>query len=653
MKKIALLLLLLAEAACGSLCAQNFEIKDDNLRVASLDGLWRFHTGDNPAWADPNFDDSKWSLLRSDEDWAQQGYKGYGGLAWYRFQVTIPAGLNQISLYLPHIISCYEVYADGKLIGTRGEMPPNTRPFAGGSRFQIYTIPVQKRHRDQIQIALRVWLFPRWALVFGGGPQNGGGLVGDSQDLEHRNALEIDSSSWSNTAYGALALLEALTGFGALALFLLRRGEPEYLWFSLTMLLASATQVLQIVIDFSVWDWDLWQILENSAMYATFLAVVIFYQLLLKPARRWPLKLAAASIVLQVPLFYLRLFLIPSITGLTQLNRINCALGITFYGCILFTILVRARQGSLDARLLIAPVVLTASQLMFGYWGALVNNPNGLKDLTQYTFLTQKPFPILYSQVTDALFLLSVFGILIFRFTRTRSQEERFSAEVQAARSAQQFLIPEQLPLTPGLTIESVYRPAREVGGDFFQVIPDEADDSVLIVVGDVAGHGMEAGMMATLIVGGIRMAAIFTTEPERILALLNKRMRGRGLATCLALRIESDGSATLANAGHLPPYLNGQELEMEGALPLGAVAGITFPLLHFKLAVSDTLMLMTDGLAEAQDTEGHLFGFERIAELLRSHTSAAALATAAQNFGQEDDITILAMSYVGVPASS
>ena len=217
-----------------------------------------------------------------------------------------------------------------------------------------------------------------------------------------------------------------------------------------------------------------------------------------------------------------------------------------------------------------------------------------------------------------------------------------FPGEVQAARGVQQFLIPEHLPPTPGLVIESVYRPAREVGGDFFQVLPDSSDNSVLIVVGDVAGHGMESGMLATLIVGAIRTAAEFTTDPGTILAVLNKRMQGRGLATCLALRVERDGSATLANAGHLPPHLNGQELEMEGALPLGAIPGIEFPVLHFKLAEGDTLMLMTDGVAEAQDAEGHLFGFERIGQMLRKGMAAAALASAAQAFGQEDDITVL-----------
>jgi len=240
------------------------------------------------------------------------------------------------------------------------------------------------------------------------------------------------------------------------------------------------------------------------------------------------------------------------------------------------------------------------------------------------------------------LFVVATLMGLLFREQRQVADERaEMAGELQAARRVQQYLIPEQLPETPGLMIASVYHPAREVGGDFFQVLP-QTDRSVLIVVGDVAGHGMESGMLASLIVGAVRTAAEFTCEPERILALLNKRLQGRGLVTCQALRIASDGAATLANAGHLPPYLNGNEMAIEGSLPLGAVPEIEFPSLHFSLASADQLMLMTDGIAEAQDAQGHLFGFEHIGEMLRNGMNPAALAKAAQAFGQEDDITVL-----------
>src|SRR5215469_16488700 len=141
--------------------------------------------------------------------------------------------------------------------------------------------------------------------------------------------------------------------------------------------------------------------------------------------------------------------------------------------------------------------------------------------------------------------------------------------------------------------------------------------------------------MLATLIVGAIRTAVAFTADPRRIIALLNERLQGRSLVTCLALRIERDGTATLVSAGHLPPYLNDKELPMEGAFPLGAVSGIDFPVMQFQLSEHDSLTLISDGVAEAQDTHGQLFGFDRIGAMLSAGATAVSLATAAQTFGQ------------------
>ena len=241
--------------------------------------------------------------------------------------------------------------------------------------------------------------------------------------------------------------------------------------------------------------------------------------------------------------------------------------------------------------------------------------------------------------------LLVCFSIVLLRrFRSSQRRQQAMEQDVAQAQQVQQVLIPEELPHVPGLTIESEYRPAREVGGDFFQILPDIADGSVLIVVGDVTGHGLQAGMLVALIVGAIRSTAETSAYPLEMIEALNRRLCGRGNAhaTCLALRIAADGAVTLANAGHLPPYLNGKELPMDGALPLGMVANAEFPLMHFQLNENDQLILMSDGIAEAQDQQGQLFGFERIHKLLEKPTSAAQVAAAAQNFGQQDDISVL-----------
>jgi serine phosphatase RsbU (regulator of sigma subunit) len=100
--------------------------------------------------------------------------------------------------------------------------------------------------------------------------------------------------------------------------------------------------------------------------------------------------------------------------------------------------------------------------------------------------------------------------------------------------------------------------------------MPHLIDGSLLIVAGDVTGKGLKAGMLVALLVGATRTATDWTSDPEVILRTLNERLLGRGdaHATCLALNIKEDGQATLANAGHMPPYLNGEALAMDGALP-------------------------------------------------------------------------------------
>jgi serine phosphatase RsbU (regulator of sigma subunit) len=82
--------------------------------------------------------------------------------------------------------------------------------------------------------------------------------------------------------------------------------------------------------------------------------------------------------------------------------------------------------------------------------------------------------------------------------------------------------------------------------------------------------------------------------------------------------------------------------MQIEGALPLGIISGIDFPVTSFKLEPGDSLLMMSDGVAEAQNAEGELFGFGRIEQMLRNQTTTAEIATAAQKFGQTDDILVL-----------
>jgi serine phosphatase RsbU (regulator of sigma subunit) len=244
-----------------------------------------------------------------------------------------------------------------------------------------------------------------------------------------------------------------------------------------------------------------------------------------------------------------------------------------------------------------------------------------------------------------------VFVLLLRRLLLSLERQRELSADVMQAQEIQRVLIPETLPQVSGFSFASEYRPAREVGGDFFQIMPHPTDGSVLIVAGDVTGKGLQAGMLGALIVGAVRTEADHSAQPLAILESVNAQLeeRGQAHATCVALRIARNGAATLANAGHLPPYLNGKELPVQGSLPLGMMADAEFSQLRFQLQPSDRLVLLSDGVVEAQNQQGKLFGFDRVRQLLATPVTAAEIAAAAQTFGQEDDISVLCISFSGI----
>jgi serine phosphatase RsbU (regulator of sigma subunit) len=217
----------------------------------------------------------------------------------------------------------------------------------------------------------------------------------------------------------------------------------------------------------------------------------------------------------------------------------------------------------------------------------------------------------------------------------------------------QQVLVPKDLPELQGFKLTAAYRPAQEVGGDFFQLIPLPGG-AALLVIGDVSGKGLHAAMTVSLIVGALRTAATTTSDPAEILGVLNHLLHGRvrhGFATCLAMRLDADGKCFAANAGHLPPYCNGREVNLPAALPLGLVDDAQYESVEIQIAPGDRLTLCTDGLPEARTQSGELLGFERTAELLVRCADANQIADAACSFGQEDDITVLTLEMAAVPA--
>jgi len=162
--------------------------------------------------------------------------------------------------------------------------------------------------------------------------------------------------------------------------------------------------------------------------------------------------------------------------------------------------------------------------------------------------------------------------------------------------------------------------------------------------------------MAVSLIVGAIRTLAEISASPAESLTGLNRHLEGRlrgGFATTIALLLDSDGRCTIASAGHPSPFLNGNELSLPGALPLGLARFASYEETRLQLTGHDCLALYTDGLLEARSASGELYGFGRLKTLFAERPTAAEAAQAAVVFGQDDDITVLSLTRLGAGEAS
>ncbi|HEY1894914.1 MAG TPA: SpoIIE family protein phosphatase [Terracidiphilus sp.] len=632
--------------------------------MAEFHGFWRFHTGDDPdgqlGWAQPDLDDSNWKLLRSDQHIGVQGYPGYSGMAWYRFRVLLPPNHPPLALFIPGIGYCasYQVFAGGRLIGQFGGLPPNQRVYwANCSLSQTpvlgQTMPIPARIADgkgSLVIAIRVWLWRDWAPLFS--PVFEAPSIGDASLMDGLRQHRSNYEFWALSAGNALLLVYLLAALSGLGLFLLRRGESEYLWFAGFELFSAANYALNVYPAFHPVWFQGFEALAGLLLFQGGVCLSMFFVTLLKE-KRGRLFWSMIGSVLFVSFMFVPVVM-QWMNAVVWIPVIYLA-AIPFIVCQILLLSLAARRGNLDARLLLGPfsmqygVTLVGGLLfglqLFGYGGSLIAFWAG-----NWDELFTWPFPISVQNIADFLCQISILAILVLRFGRTRRDEERFRTELEAARTVQQVLIPEEIPAIPGLALECIYKPAGQVGGDFFQILPI-ANHGALIVIGDVSGKGMPAAMAVSLLVGTVRTLAHYTQCPAEILAAMNQRMLARskdGFTTCMVLRIDRDGSVTVSNAGHLAPYVGAQEFPVESGLPLGLAAEAVYTDSSFHLDSNQELTLLTDGVAEARAKTGELFGFERTASI--SVLSAEHIAATAKAFGQQDDITVLKIRRFPVP---
>ena len=250
---------------------------------------------------------------------------------------------------------------------------------------------------------------------------------------------------------------------------------------------------------------------------------------------------------------------------------------------------------------------------------------------------------------------------LTWRFRAAQARErERIEQELQVARRIQQELLPEATPELDGWRIATYYGPAREVGGDFYDFLELE-DGRLGLVVGDATGHGMPAALVMATTRGMLRAVVQSLESPSEVLARVNEALvadiPSSMFVTCFYGILEPEsGRLRYANAGHNLPCRrrNGQAEELRArGMPLGLMPGIAYEEKEASLESGDSTLFYSDGLVEAHDPKGEMFGFPRLRELVAEHAGERSLVDllmdelrsfTGDGWEQEDDITLVTL---------
>jgi Stage II sporulation protein E (SpoIIE) len=635
-----------------------------------LDGEWRVGITSNPNASQPDFDDSGWAIRNAQAVLAEvpeqeqpggvrtqgngpglptgRSAAGRRRYAWFRLHLRLPANHGPVALLVELPVSRSTpfgvgttgpgmvVFANGRRITPEG--PHGNAPEYYPQISRIYNLDLAPGDTSLV-LAVRTLYIPFGFAAYTGFFANRRLFLGHPRDLERALIIWRNQTLFTRLPQLVYSILLTVLAIFLLALFFAQKGHVEYLWLALEELVQAPIGFVELAGSYARLD-RLWYgalvvelILVSAYLFFEFLVAFLSLR------RRWYIRLLryTAPVLGAVGPTLLLVGRGRAVAVVLVLVLALSALWMLVWSVFIFTTLIAAAlRRNFEAGLLLIPLVLGLVGIAEPVVTASMGEWTGHPYRSPLTVMAG-PIPIHFASIADFTGILVIILIIFGRFVRIQRDQQRTSGELAAARSVQELMIPHEELVTPGFEVNSVYNPAQEVGGDFFHVQP--ADGGLLVVIGDVAGKGLSAAMNVSMLMGALRRG----TErcPARILELLNRVLGGNGsFTTCQAIWYGTDGEVKLANAGHLPPYLNSQEVALPGVLPLGVLADARYEEISLYMHPGDRMLLLSDGVIEARQPSGELFGFERVHNL--SNQSAFYIADAAKAFGQQDDITVL-----------
>lgn len=615
---------------------------------ANLDMKWQVHPGDDLSYASPDLDDANWQLFDPSGSIASL-FPQHPDVVWYRLNVKVDPAQTGLALSEIRISRAFEIYVNGERLIQSGQVSPFV-PYTYDARL-LAPIPDRMLASGSLAIALRVRISAlEWTLRPNPGFGSDDLTLGQEQTLYRYNWL---STIGENTLGWLSDGLGVCLGFVALVLFIAQRRQTEYLWIfavGIMGLILAPTLVISQLYNIPM-GWMLFS--DSIRLVSPYIWASLYFSFVhQRIGWRWRISLIIIGVLYFIGglhFWFINLSLpLQTITNLPFVIFLSVVIPIV--------LLTHWRRGNREAGILLIPVILFSlyiyalfgTQVLFQLPAWRMVALRGLNLINHYPV---GPFVVPLNSISGILSVIALAVIILLRSTTASRRQAQIDAELEAAREVQRVLVPEHRGTVPGFNVETAYEPAQQVGGDFFQFIPTH-DGGLLIVVGDVAGKGLPAAMLVSVLVGAICGLSEYTQDPAELLAGLNERLVGRsggGFSTAIAAHFASDGTVTICNAGHLSPYLNGKEIELPGALPLGVASATRYETTQFRLDPGSRLTFYSDGVIEAQRPSGELFGFDRARDI--SIQPAAAIVEAAKRFGQQDDITVVAISRTAAAA--
>jgi len=634
---VLLIVILLVTNAVHASSPDTTYVTSDSLKDGrvNLDNLWRYHSGNDSVWANPNYDDSAWDTLKTSLPSASTSKEFWKGVGWFRTNIRIDSSLlNQPVAFLISQMGASEIYLNGKLVkklGTIGKSTDEETPYQpSGVPFTVlldtsFTYNIAIRYSNQRAYEDFDWFTARFDLI---------GFTLALRDNDDAITSKVESEMATvtvNILISGIFLALALLYFSLFVFYSDKKENVYYSLFNFCVFILFATSMFQRFVKSNLDLFAFYNILSSASITIVFIFYLgflfsIFYTKI--PKLFYALSIIAVAFIIsdvfkfnkalidKIQLVFIALTTLVGLFIIIQaIRKKKDNAWIIGTGVILFVLFVMA--------LFIAGIFGTNINSIVGiilFFIGLISLPMSMSIYLARSIATTNKD--LQKQLVAVKELSQKELEQKLRAQKAEAENNRKTKELEEARQLQLSMLPKELPILPHLDIAVYMKTATEVGGDYYDFHVG-SDGTLTVVIGDATGHGLKAGTMVTAVKGLFGSHAhredIIKTFHEFTRVIKNMRMHL--MSMCLSI-VKINGNTLKISAAGMPPALlyrktenQVEELLIKG-MPIGAFDDFPYKLYETTLQKGDTLLLLSDGFPELFDKDMNMLGYDKVTAL-------------------------------------